>query len=216
MELILSQPRVGTTIKTGDAEEEEGDPYAVLSVVNVNVHLQRGNGGVRAVVEYVLGKAAEAQARGEGVGLCDELKRLLTNEQEKERHVGLVICERLVNMPMQVVPPMYRMLADEIDGALRDVRSPPHSSFSPPLISKIRRANRIDSVISCLYHARTIFQRKKKLCLHIPLPDVNRDLKKCGLRQANSNRRDRVMGCIRFIPRMILFLRYSPRSLLFF
>ncbi|KIK04152.1 hypothetical protein K443DRAFT_430833 [Laccaria amethystina LaAM-08-1] len=128
VELILAQPRVGTTIKTGDAEEgEEGDPYAVLSVVNVNVHLQRGNGGVRAVVEYVLGKAAEAEVRGEGVGLCEELKRLLTNGQgqgqgqENERHhVGLVICERLVNMPVQVVPPMYRMLVDEIDGALRD------------------------------------------------------------------------------------------------
>ena len=38
--------------------------------------------------------------------------------------MNLVICERLVNMPVQVVPPMYRMLVDEIDGALRDVRSP--------------------------------------------------------------------------------------------
>ena len=59
VELILSQPRVGTTIKTGvdagEGEEEEGDPYAVLSVVNLNVHLQRGNGAVRAVVEYVGG-----------------------------------------------------------------------------------------------------------------------------------------------------------------
>ena len=123
---MLAQPRVGATMKTGDAGEEgaEGDPYAVLSVVNVNVHLQRGNGGVRAVVEYVLGKAAEAEARGEGVGLCEELKRLLTGQghgQEDERHVGLVICGRLVNMPVQVVPPMYRMLVDEIDGALRDV-----------------------------------------------------------------------------------------------
>ena len=39
----------------------------MLSVVNGNVHLQRGSGGVRGVVEYVLGKAAEAEARGEGV-----------------------------------------------------------------------------------------------------------------------------------------------------
>ena len=57
-------PRTGTTIKTGDAGEEggEGDLYAVLSVVNVNVHLQQGNGGVQAVIEYVLRKAAEAEA----------------------------------------------------------------------------------------------------------------------------------------------------------
>ena len=44
----------------------------------MNVHLQ-GNGGVRAVVEYVLGKVAEGEVRGEeAVGLCEELKRLLT------------------------------------------------------------------------------------------------------------------------------------------
>ena len=40
------------------------------------------------------------------MGLCEELKRLLTNGQgqgqgqENERHVGLVICERLVSMPV--------------------------------------------------------------------------------------------------------------------
>ena len=213
VELILAQPRVGTTIKTGDAEEgDEGDPYAVLSVVNVNVHLQgNGNGGVRAVVEYVLGKAAEAEARGEGVGLCEELKRLLQGQGENGGHVGLVICERLVNMPVQVVPPMYRMLVDEIDGALRDVRSPSAPSFFFPLHLERCRANRIGSVIFCLYPARTIFQRKKKLCLPIPRrPGANRNLRKCVLRRVNRNnsRRDRVMGCIRFIPRMILFLRY--------
>ena len=53
----------------------------MASVVNVNVHLQ-GNGDVRAVVEYVLGKAAEGTVRGEeAVRLCEELKRLLTIEQ---------------------------------------------------------------------------------------------------------------------------------------
>jgi hypothetical protein len=126
--------------------------------------------------------------------------------QEKGGHVGLVICERLVNMPVQVVPPMYRMLVDEIDAALRDVRSP-SPSFSFLHLERCR-ANRIDSVISCLYPARTIFQRKKKLYLHIPRPGVNRNLRKCVLRRVNINRRDRVMGCIRFIPRMILSLRY--------
>ena len=33
--------------------------------------------------------------------------------------MGLVVCERLVNMPVKVVPSMNRMLVDEIDGALR-------------------------------------------------------------------------------------------------
>ena len=41
--------------------------------------------------------------------MCEELKRFL-GQAKNERPVGLVICERLVNMPVQVVPPMYRML----------------------------------------------------------------------------------------------------------
>lgn len=37
-------------------------------------------------------------------------------------HVGLILSERLVNMPVQIVPPMYRMLADEIKWAVEEVR----------------------------------------------------------------------------------------------
>ena len=69
-------------------------------------------------------------------------------------------------------------------------------SFTPIDI-RDARANRIDAVISCLYPTRTIFQRKKKHFLHIPRPGVNRNLRKYVLRRVNSNRRDRVMGCIR-------------------
>jgi hypothetical protein len=61
------------------------------------------------------------------------------------------------------------------------------------------------------YPARATFRKKKKLyllILHIRRPGVNRNLRKCVLGRVNSgNRRDRVMGCIRFIPRMTLFLR---------
>jgi protein BCP1 len=36
--------------------------------------------------------------------------------------VGLVLSERLVNMPVQVMAPMYRMLSEEIDDAIPEVR----------------------------------------------------------------------------------------------
>lgn len=48
------------------------------------------------------------------------------------RHVGLVISERLVNMPAQVVPPMYRMLAEELQWAKDDVRSRPRRRPAVP------------------------------------------------------------------------------------
>jgi protein BCP1 len=40
-------------------------------------------------------------------------------------HVGYLFSERLINMPVQVVPHMYRMLADELLAAVEQVRSPP-------------------------------------------------------------------------------------------
>lgn len=39
-------------------------------------------------------------------------------------HVGLILSERLVNMPVQIVPPMYRMLADEIKWGVEEVSIP--------------------------------------------------------------------------------------------
>jgi len=36
-------------------------------------------------------------------------------------HLGLIIGERVYNMPPQVMPPSYRMLHDEIRWALEDV-----------------------------------------------------------------------------------------------
>lgn len=38
------------------------------------------------------------------------------------KHVGLVLSERMVNMPTQIVPPMYRMLQEELQWATEDVR----------------------------------------------------------------------------------------------
>lgn len=37
-------------------------------------------------------------------------------------NVGLVLSERMVNMPTQIVPPMYRMLQEELQWALEEVR----------------------------------------------------------------------------------------------
>jgi len=38
----------------------------------------------------------------------------------KSPHVGLVIGERAYNVPPQVMPPMYRMMQDEISWAVEE------------------------------------------------------------------------------------------------
>ncbi|KAF8588505.1 hypothetical protein K439DRAFT_1335320, partial [Ramaria rubella] len=103
-ELVLAQPLVGTTVKTDGLES---DPYAFLTVLNLAVH--KDNPAIEALVGYALKKAGES-------ALCGALRTLLSSEQ----HVGFILSERLINMPVQVVPPMYRMLSDEIKWAVDD------------------------------------------------------------------------------------------------
>lgn len=36
------------------------------------------------------------------------------------KHVGLILAERLINMPPEISPPMYSMLIDEVEAAVED------------------------------------------------------------------------------------------------
>lgn len=118
---------MGTTIKTDGAES---DPYALLTVLNMHLHhvyialiqisvadfiLFKQNAAMKAIANYLLTIASTHDPN-----LHSTLKTLFS---QSESHVGLVICERLVNMPVQVIPPMYNMLADEVKQALTDVGS---------------------------------------------------------------------------------------------
>ncbi|KAF8816680.1 hypothetical protein BYT27DRAFT_7181540 [Phlegmacium glaucopus] len=106
-ELILGQPTVGTTIKTDGIES---DPLALLTVLNMHLHHQ--NTSIKAIANYLLGVTSTADPAFHAT--------LQTLFSQSEAHVGLVLCERLVNMPVEVIPPMYNMLADEIKWALAD------------------------------------------------------------------------------------------------
>ncbi|KAJ7725973.1 p21-C-terminal region-binding protein-domain-containing protein [Mycena metata] len=106
-DLILAQPTVGTTIKTDGLES---DPYAILTVLNMHVH--QAHPSIAALAAYFLEKTETADPPFHAA-----LRALFARP---DTHVGLVLCERLVNMPVQTVPPMYRMLSDEIKWALAD------------------------------------------------------------------------------------------------
>jgi protein BCP1 len=131
--LVLEQKLVGSTVKTDGAE---GDPYAVLTVLNLNVHKvspgrvdveepqltlsrpSQDNPSIASLLKYLLAKAASSPT------LHAKLKDLFNLSASDPKHVGLVLSERLVNMPPQVVPPMYRMLEEELSWARDDVSAP--------------------------------------------------------------------------------------------
>ncbi|CAG8474436.1 7375_t:CDS:2 [Dentiscutata heterogama] len=98
-ELIIDQPLLGTTVKVDGADS---DPYAVLTEKKC----------IQDLIKYLLDKTKPDQT------LNEKLDTLL--KKDSTNHVGLILSERLINMPVQIVPPMYKMLQEEIQWAVDD------------------------------------------------------------------------------------------------
>lgn len=103
-DLILSQPTIGSTVKV---DGKETDAYALLTALNLHEH--RDKKPVAELTKYISDKAEANEALA---GIPDLLS--------SGKHVGLVVSERLINMPSEIAPPMYSMLIDEIEAAVED------------------------------------------------------------------------------------------------
>ncbi|KAF2861042.1 hypothetical protein K470DRAFT_257387 [Piedraia hortae CBS 480.64] len=102
VDMILAQPTLGSTVK---AEGNESDPFAFLTVLNMQQLKDKEVMG--QLREYFLARA----------GHVNGLEEVLENADAR---IGLVLGERFINMPHQVVPPMYDMLLEEIGWANGD------------------------------------------------------------------------------------------------
>lgn len=100
-DLILSQPLLGSTVKT---DGNESDPYAFLTVLNLEEHREKA--AIKTLTDYVLEQAGK---NAKLAPVVDVLKGSNT--------VGLILTERLINIPVEVVPPMYKMLLEEMTWA---------------------------------------------------------------------------------------------------
>lgn len=75
---------------------------------------------MKTLVEYVLSKSSSNS------NLHATVQNLLGPAGlQSEDHVGFIFSERLINMPVQIKPVMYRMLNDEIQMALEEVSTAP-------------------------------------------------------------------------------------------
>lgn len=104
-DLILEQRTIGSTVKVDD---KANDAYAFLTALNLAEHAEKKP--VAELVQYLSEKAKSSEA------LSPVLPQLL----ESKSPVGLVLSDRLVNMPSEIAPPMYSMLVDEIEAAVED------------------------------------------------------------------------------------------------
>jgi len=114
-DLLLSQGDcVGNTVKVDGIET---DPYAFLSVLNLHQH--RDNAAVSELTKYLKDRASVSVSQGqvEGKSIVDIL-----NGMGETKQVGLIISERLINMPHEISPELYRMMLEQIGWAVEDSR----------------------------------------------------------------------------------------------
>ncbi|KAK7753643.1 Mss4p nuclear export [Diatrype stigma] len=118
-DLILSQPTIGSTVKV---EGKENDAYALLTALNLHEHREKKP--IADLTRYIGEKAREAastpgNSSSSSEALAGAVPDLLAASSSGAQ-VGLVLSERLINMPSEIAPPMYGMLADEIEAAVED------------------------------------------------------------------------------------------------
>ena len=105
-DLILSQPTLGSTV---NFDGNDTDAYAFLSVLNLQEHKEQPF--VSKLIQYIKSKA---NSKAQLLKLAEVLS------QPQIPPIGLILSERLINVPAEVIPPMYTMLREEIDWALED------------------------------------------------------------------------------------------------
>ncbi|KIV94071.1 hypothetical protein PV10_05228 [Exophiala mesophila] len=105
-DLILSQPTLGSTVKV---DGNETDPYAFLSILNLQEHKDKPF--IAKFIQYL-------QSKSKSNSRLAPLAELLA--QPTIPPIGLILTDRLINVPSETVPPMYSMLLEEIEWAVQD------------------------------------------------------------------------------------------------
>lgn len=103
-DLIVEQRTIGSTVKVDD---KANDAYAFLTVLNLAEHADKK--AVADLTQYLVEKAKTNESLA-------PVAELLSSRKP----VGLILAERLINMPAEIIPPMYSMLLDEIEAAVED------------------------------------------------------------------------------------------------
>ncbi|EKG13514.1 hypothetical protein MPH_09346 [Macrophomina phaseolina MS6] len=103
-DMILAQPLLGSTVKVDGLES---DPYAFLTVLNMQEHKDKQV--IKDLTKYFAQKSSSSSSLSQLPALLDP---------SSSAQVGLILTERFINMPSEIVPPMYTMLQEEIQWAL--------------------------------------------------------------------------------------------------
>ncbi|KAA0046330.1 protein BCCIP-like protein [Cucumis melo var. makuwa] len=105
-DLILGQTTVGSVVKI-EGDEDSG-VFGFITALNLERY--KDSRSIMDLKQYLL-KVCKDNERE------NDLKKLL---EEQTSSVGLIVSQRLVNLPPQLLPPLYDALFDEISWATED------------------------------------------------------------------------------------------------
>lgn len=114
VDLILEQTTVGTVVKldeqdeVGHADDDDAGPFGVISALNLQRY--QHHRCIKELKEFLLEACTEEATK----------KKLKTYLEQQAGDVGLLVSQRFVNCPYQLVPPLYDALFDEIAWATED------------------------------------------------------------------------------------------------
>lgn len=98
----------GTTIKV---DGDDSDPFAIFSVLDLTP--EQPIDVINTLIEYFISKTAKIPEFNR------KLRKIFKSSSNSSK-VGLIICERLINMPPQVIPPMYRLYLNNTENQTYD------------------------------------------------------------------------------------------------
>ncbi|XP_010264936.1 PREDICTED: protein BCCIP homolog isoform X2 [Nelumbo nucifera] len=105
VDLILAQTTVGTVVKVEDSEDD--GLFSVITALNLGRY--KDQRCIMELKEFLLKVCEE--------GTLSNLKLLLG---EEVWNAGLLVSQRVVNLPPQLLPPLYDALFDEVSWATED------------------------------------------------------------------------------------------------
>ena len=106
-EAIVEQQNIGTTVKTG-----EDSAICCLGTI-LNPHQYESFEGVQQLRSFVLSNAQKHAPEK-----CMTLLKLLLDSTSTDVVTGMVVKERLVNLPLQLSPGLHKVLLDDIAWSL--------------------------------------------------------------------------------------------------
>jgi protein BCP1 len=119
--LIIEQPFIDSTIKSQNKEpkkEGEGDLYAFMTVINMNYYKDKQI--IKQLRNYLLNKLDKSNSNIK-LNEKEQIKNILNFNNQEKKHLGLLLNERFVNMPPNIVPPLLNLLFEELEWVIKDV-----------------------------------------------------------------------------------------------